>query len=288
MGEFVLKLTPLAAVLGSVALSFFFVASLYLWRLVGYRDVNRDATDVIQRRFLSAVLSCLCSALLLWSFARPAAENAEGLSLMQLLGIQSEDSFRACINCVGVTASLFIGPLVQHLVSYKVGASPLCSLPGGRWVALRNLILAPLTEEFVFRACLVRLWVSASFPTVLVIFCSPLCFALAHTHHFIEHVRRFTNKQHALQIVAFQVFYTSLFGMYSNFLLFRTGSTVALILCHTFCNWQGFPDLGFLVSRQHPLHDHRAWLGVVYIIGVGAFCRNLFPMTAGFSSSFGG
>merc|ERR1712232_1323354 len=115
----------------------------------------------------------------------------------------------------------------------------------GFWVLMRNYVLAPISEEFVFRSCLVRLWVAASFPMYIIIFVSPFCFALAHTHHFVEHVRKTGRKQTALVQVAFQVFYTSLFGMYSNFLLLRTGSTLAVILVHTFCNHQGFPDVAF-------------------------------------------
>mmetsp|Transcript_80499 Transcript_80499/g.227885 ORF Transcript_80499/g.227885 Transcript_80499/m.227885 type:complete len:291 (-) Transcript_80499:161-1033(-) len=285
MGLLLLQVSPASAVLGSCALSSNFVVSLYLWKLAGYRDTNRDDTGTIQRRFLSALLSCCCSALLVYGLARPA-EGAPGLSLLELLGLRAADVGRACAQCLGLTAVLFVGPLVQHLVAVAEGDSPCVALPGGPWVALRNLVLAPFTEEFVFRACVVRLWLAASFPTGVIIFCSPLCFALAHAHHFVEHVRRLGHKQTALMQVAFQVFYTSLFGMYSNFLLIRTGSTVAVILAHTFCNHQGFPDLAFLARQSHPLYRHRAWLGALYGTGVAAFCCLIVPITDGFSSQF--
>eukprot|EP00435_Cladocopium_sp_Y103_P013383 s4875_g3.t1 len=154
------------------------------------------------------------------------------------------------------------------------------------WVLMRNLVLAPITEELVFRACLVRLWVSASIPTKTIIFCSPFCFALAHTHHFIEHVRRTRSKKQALLQVLFQVFYTSLFGMYSNFLLIRTGSLIAVIMAHTFCNHQGFPDIAFLFSSSDPLYEHRKWLGGIYLCGIAAFACLAGPLTADFPSTF--
>lgn len=255
---------------------------------MGYQDANRDAIGTIQRRFVSAVLSCACSAGLVRALARPAAAGEFGLSLSELLGLRFEQLIMACVCCFLLTASLFVGPIVQHWLGVAAGYEEVFRLPGGPWITARNLVLAPITEEFVFRACVVRLWVSASFSKPVIVFCSPFCFALAHAHHFIEHVRRTGNKKQALLQVAFQVFYTSLFGMYSNFLLLRTGSTLAVILAHTFCNHLGFPDLNFLVSKQDPLHRHRTWLGSLYLAGIVAFSMLIAPMTSGFASEFGG
>lgn len=216
----------------------------------------------------------------------PVQEGQDGLTIWEMFGFQSHELPRACLQCLALTVILFVGPLVQHWVLVCEGIEPLISQPmGGRWVALRNYVLAPFAEEFVFRACLVRLWIAADFPKPVIIFCSPFCFAMAHAHHFIES-SRLKSKSEALQIVAFQVFYTSLFGMYSNFLLLRTGSTVAVILTHTFCNHQGFPDVSFLVSPRHELFQHRVWLGVLYLVGVFAFCFSISPLSEGFSSTY--
>eukprot|EP00931_Biecheleriopsis_adriatica_P023925 TRINITY_DN15004_c0_g1_i1.p1 TRINITY_DN15004_c0_g1~~TRINITY_DN15004_c0_g1_i1.p1 ORF type:complete len:315 (+),score=51.98 TRINITY_DN15004_c0_g1_i1:60-1004(+) len=284
----VLQVSPAIAILGSLAISLIFVLSLYIWKLVGYEDSNRDARGTIQRRALSALLSCLCSAALVRALATPVAEGRYGLTLPELLGLKCEQQLLACTCCLLLTAALFFGPLAQHLVGVLDGVTDLVSVPQSAWVAARNYALAPLTEEFVFRACLVRLWVAASMPMLAIIFCSPFFFALAHTHHFIEHVRKTRSKQQALIQVAFQVFYTSLFGMYSNFLLLRTGSTLAVVLAHSFCNHQGFPDLAFLMNKQDPLHRHRRWLGAMYLLGIAAFTWLMAPLTAGFSSSFVG
>lgn len=272
------------ALLGSLSLPLVFVASLHLWRLAGHQDQNRDATSTIQRRFLSALLSCCCSAALVRALATEVEEG--GLSFAALLGLTAGPGY-PCLRCLALTGVLFAGPILQHLVAASLGVTRFVSWPvGGRWVAMRNYVLAPFTEEFVFRACLVRIWVAAGFPAGAIIFLSPFCFALAHAHHFVEHFRRCGDKHLALAQVKFQVFYTSLFGMYSNFLLLRTGSTPALVLAHSFCNHQGFPDLGFLVSEAHPLHRHRAWLAGSYGLGIVGFARLLLPLTAGFASSF--
>lgn len=286
MTDLVLEVSSLTAVLGSFALSSFFVGSLYLWKLAGYSDTNRDDTGTVQRRFASALLSCVCSACLIAALSRPATEQERGMSLLALLGLSSPEPLAACASCLALTSVLFIGPIVQHFVGVREGSARFAALPGGPWVALRNFVLAPLSEEFVFRACLVRLCVGASFPKAAIIICAPFCFAMAHTHHFIELVRRFKDKKAALLQVAFQVFYTSLFGAYCNFLLLRTGCTPAVILCHTFCNHQGFPELGFLAASGHPLFRHRTWLGVLYLIGIVAFGILIAPLTAGFQSSF--
>merc|ERR1712039_677675 len=148
--------------------------------------------------------------------------------------------------------------------------------------ALRDEVMAPATEEFVFRACLVRLWDSAGFAPALIICGCPWCFAFAHAHHFAEHVRQREDKRVALVQVAIQVAYTSVFGAYVTFLLLRTGSTVAVVLVHSFCNRQGFPDLGFLGDERHPLRSYSWFVLALYLLGIAAFAFLLDPLTAGF------
>ncbi|CAJ1434496.1 unnamed protein product [Effrenium voratum] len=277
-----LQISAFGALLGSLFLSFTFVASLHIWKFAGYKDTNRDDPGTIKRRFVSAILSCLCSALLVRLLAREAPESEHGLSFSELLGVRCDLLGKACVNCFALTALLFLGPLVQHLLVVLKGYDKLFLANGlGFWVITRNLVLAPITEEFVFRGCLVRLWVSAGLPLMATIFCSPFCFALAHAHHFVEHVRRTRSKKQALAQVLFQVFYTSLFGMYSNFLLIRTGSLLAVILAHAFCNHQGFPDVGFFVSSSEPLYEHRKLMGAIYLLGIVGFACSAGPMQRG-------
>eukprot|EP00927_Polykrikos_kofoidii_P068695 TRINITY_DN6401_c0_g3_i1.p1 TRINITY_DN6401_c0_g3~~TRINITY_DN6401_c0_g3_i1.p1 ORF type:complete len:305 (+),score=35.81 TRINITY_DN6401_c0_g3_i1:22-915(+) len=282
----IVEVSLLTAVLASCFVSFLFVASLYLWSLLGYEG-NRNEPGTIKRRFVSACLSCVCSAALVRSLARPAASGELGLTLLELLGLGTADLVRATCCCLGLTTLIFAGPIVQHFIFVVKYKRPLVAWHARHpWMAARDYIMAPITEEFTFRACVVRLWVAASIPQAAIIFLSPLCFALAHAHHIVEHYRRERNKKAACMQVAFQLFYTSIFGTFSNFLLLRTGSTVAVILAHTFCNIQGFPDLEFLVSRRNLLHKYRAWLGATYIIGIVMFSALLFRLTSGFASTF--
>lgn len=46
-------------------------------------------------------------------------------------------------------------------------------------------MMAPLSEEFVFRACMMPL-VMQSFSAIHSVFITPLFFGVAHIHHIIE------------------------------------------------------------------------------------------------------
>lgn len=309
MSGYTLQISVLLAVSSSLGLSFLFVASLYFWTLVGYGNVGRDEPGTIQRRFVSTLLTCACSTVLIFWLAQPA-HGSEGFTRLELLGLQVEGLLRACLACLALTASLFAGPILQGFLACYTNSSTGSS--DTIWIRLRGLVMAPITEEFVFRACLMRLCVAAQFPMWANLVFSPACFALAHAHHFIEHVRKahaqgliqggrangsseygLLNAKHvnaavrrAVVEVAFQMFYTSLFGIYSCFLLLRTGSTVAVILAHAFCNYQGFPDFGFYGHYGHPLYRYRLLIGVMYIVGIVAFCILMMPITSGCDSPF--
>lgn len=75
------------------------------------------------------------------------------------------------------------------------------------------------------------------------IFLSPLIFGLAHVHHFYEF--RITNPQTPITVAlvrsVLQFAYTYLFGIYATFVFLRTGSLLATIVVHIFCNYMGLP-----------------------------------------------
>ncbi|PNW88736.1 hypothetical protein CHLRE_01g042150v5 [Chlamydomonas reinhardtii] len=121
----------------------------------------------------------------------------------------------------------------------------------GDWRLWRNLVAAPLTEEWVFRACMAPLLVMEGLPLVRVVLLTPLFFGAAHLHHAAELVRH----QHmplgrALAAVTFQFAYTTLFGWLATFLFLRTGHLAAPLAAHVFCNWAGFPPFGEM--WEHP------------------------------------
>lgn len=53
---------------------------------------------------------------------------------------------------------------------------------------LRNHVIAPLSEEFTFRACMLPLLLQSFEPWSAVLI-TPLFFGVAHLHHMIERLR---------------------------------------------------------------------------------------------------
>uniref|UniRef100_A0A0D3G6J2 intramembrane prenyl-peptidase Rce1 n=1 Tax=Oryza barthii TaxID=65489 RepID=A0A0D3G6J2_9ORYZ len=82
----------------------------------------------------------------------------------------------------------------------------------------RNCVVAPITEELVFRACMVPLLLCGGFKIYNIIFLSPVFFSLG-----------------------VQLGYTVIFGWYAVFLFTRTGNIVSPIVAHIFCNIMGLP-----------------------------------------------
>merc|ERR1719428_652854 len=137
-------------------------------------------------------------------------EAAGAETVLELMGLRHEEVLSSCAACLGLTAILFLGPLVQgaYILGDRNGVFE--TRNGGGisnmltevksdvwdsfatrqrfWISMRNYVLAPFTEEFVFRVCVVRLAVAGSLPKGIIIFVTPFCFGMAHAHHFFEHV----------------------------------------------------------------------------------------------------
>ncbi|CAG8466640.1 5630_t:CDS:2 [Funneliformis caledonium] len=102
-----------------------------------------------------------------------------------------------------------------------------------------------MTEEFVFRCCMVPLLALADFSRIQIIFLSPLVFGIAHIHHawevYVTNGRTMATAKFAIFASIFQFFYTTLFGWYATFLFMRTGHFIPPFFAHIFGNVMGFP-----------------------------------------------
>ncbi|CAD6884878.1 unnamed protein product [Tilletia controversa] len=193
----------------------------------------------------------------------------------------------AAIIPLGLTMSLFLGPLFETWLDEEL-------LPGQRawswkecvvskfdniW-ALRNYILAPLTEELVFRACILNFHHASGASKSTLIFATPLYFGVAHLHHAWEaYVKGGRTKQALVRGVLqsfFQFAFTSVFGWYANFVFLRTNSIIAPIICHSFCNMMGFPNPVGAIER-HP--KHKAAIVGSYLVGIATFTYSLWRAT---------
>ncbi|XP_078466227.1 CAAX prenyl protease 2 isoform X2 [Lampetra fluviatilis] len=257
-----------------------YVGSLYVWR----HEMPRDHPDVIKRRFTSVlVVSALAPFYLwLWSADQENQDQSWG-SLLETMGIHTRGLLPAIVLPLLLTAVLFLGPIVQltldcpwdFVSGVKVLIEPrfwaLC-VSDIWWV--RNHVVAPLTEELVFRACMLPLLVPCTGPTMAVFAC-PLFFGVAHFHHVIEQLKF---KQGSVEMIllsaAFQFSYTSVFGAYTAFLFMRTGHLVGPVLCHSFCNQMGFPPVA--AALEHP---RRSAIAGCYVSGLVLFLLLLHPIT---------
>ncbi|XP_029106616.1 CAAX prenyl protease 2 [Scleropages formosus] len=266
------------SVLACFLLACSYVGSLYVWR----SDLPRDHPDVIKRRFTSVLIVSALSPVLVWTW-NEFAGTAPSASLLPLMGFRLESfAFAATLPLI-LTTMLFLGPVVQLVMespwSFTDGVK-LCFDPlfwrlcvnDMQW--LRNQVVAPLTEELVFRACMLPMLVPCTGPTAAVFIC-PLFFGVAHFHHVIEQLRfkRGTLSGICLSAV-FQFSYTAVFGAYSAFIFIRTGHLVGPVLCHSFCNYMGFPSLGAALG-----HPRRLPILASYLLGVVLFPLLFFPLT---------
>ncbi|XP_005533285.1 PREDICTED: CAAX prenyl protease 2 [Pseudopodoces humilis] len=267
-----------AAVPGCLSLACSYVGSLYVWG----SPLPRDHPSVIKRRFTSVLVVSGLSPALVWLWKELTGVKAD-TPLPALLGLRLEGLVPATLLPLLLTMILFLGPLIQlsmdcpwrWLDGIRVALDPrvwvLC-LGDVRW--LRNQVVAPLTEELVFRACMLPMLVPCTGPGPAVLAC-PLFFGVAHFHHVIEQLRfRHGSVGSIFMAAAFQFSYTAVFGAYTAFLFLRTGHLAGPVLCHSFCNSMGFPALGAALG-----HPRRRALLPAYLLGVLGFLLLLHPLT---------
>ncbi|KAL2682523.1 hypothetical protein Neosp_006975 [[Neocosmospora] mangrovei] len=231
---------------------------------------SRDAPEAIRARiFVVSLSTAICSLVTLYllsSHATIAIPNP--LHFMGYWPVGLVDAARA----LWLTALLFAGPLYESL--FVDGAArqwldlqPLRDL-WTDWPTWRNMVAGPITEE-------------------CTIFLSPLVFGLAHLHHFYEF--RITHPHTPLPVAIlrslFQLTYTTLFGAYATFLFLRTGSLLAVVLIHAFCNCMGLPrfwgqvDPYWLAEDDPARKRYTAVYYVLLVAGLVAWLQNLYSLT---------
>ncbi|KAG8437848.1 hypothetical protein GDO86_008519 [Hymenochirus boettgeri] len=210
-----------------------YVGSLYVWK----SELPRDHPAVIKKRFTSVLIVSLLSPLFLslWKELTGVKTDAP---LLCLMGFRIEGIIAAIVLPLLLTMVLFLGPLVQlsldcpwdFLDGLKVAFDPrfwmLC-VTDMRW--LRNQVIAPLTEELVFRACMLPMLVPCTGPGPAIFTC-PLFFGIAHFHHVIEQLKFRQGTVFSIFLSAvFQFSYTAVFGAYTAFIFMRTGFSRGLV-----------------------------------------------------------
>ncbi|KJA13795.1 hypothetical protein HYPSUDRAFT_195541 [Hypholoma sublateritium FD-334 SS-4] len=255
---------------------------------------TRDDPKIIRARLVAVTLATLacCVGIFVLLFAHVGYDtdfldttlDATLLRLgLPLSFSPSFDSVRAHL----VVPALFLGPLFASALSRELPlqrhwrwrphvVDRFCSMQG-----VRNYALGPLTEELVFRACVLAVWHMAGIGRGAMISFAPLIFGLAHIHHGLETFRRYGRNaaaaKRAIFTVLFQLAYTTVFGQLASFLFMRTGSILPPVSAHIFCNIMGMPDPAWEVQR-HP--RYRVAIYAAYGLGIATFITTLWRWTA--------
>ncbi|XP_002062005.3 CAAX prenyl protease 2 [Drosophila willistoni] len=244
------------------AMAILYVGSLYVWGTKHNRD--RDHPSTIKRRFASVSVVMGLASLFVYFFS--SEELLERENFPVLLGLRWPGLWQAALIPYALTTLLFLGPIYVNIQNESIRSYLDLDYWRGSFnsiIWLRNLVMAPLSEEFVFRACMMPLILQSCSPLVAV-FITPLFFGVAHLHHIAERLSLGVKLSTALLIGLFQFSYTTLFGFYSAFLFARTGHLIAPFLVHAFCNHMGLPDLQDLWQQDL---WRRIIAIVLYIVG---------------------
>ncbi|EEY22521.1 CAAX prenyl protease [Verticillium alfalfae VaMs.102] len=255
-------------------------------------ELLRNDPRVIRARIKSVLCStALCSFCTFIILHRNYALAIDPLHAMGYwpLGVTEAAS------SVLLTAILFSAPLFETLVldgAWKDLVSTRTIIDVWQsWTTWRNIVIGPSTEELLFRSASVPLFLAAHLSIYKTIFLSPIIFGMAHIHHFYEF--RITHPRVPLHVAIartiLQFSYTTLFGAYATFLFLRTGSLLAAILVHAFCNAMGLPRFWGVVDPYWISHSDaraanacRLWSAFYYLMllaGAWAWWSNLMALT---------
>ncbi|KAJ0028409.1 hypothetical protein Pint_35944 [Pistacia integerrima] len=232
------------AVIGCIFMTLLYVAILYAPTLILRLPPPSSLKNFLIRRFICAAIASILS--LLFSALILPVRSGEASDIFSVYGIRADHIWQVVVFPLFLTSLMYAGSLVLKCLllvnSWKTDfdnggeflfdriksitqtfLSYLLSI-ASNLLAWRNYVVAPLTEELVFRACMIPLLLCGGFKIYTVIFICPIFFSLAHLNHLME-IYRSQNYSllKASMAVGLQLGYTVVFGWYASFLFVRTG-----------------------------------------------------------------
>ena len=242
-------ITGINAIIACTAMAASYVGSLYLCPSKNPRD---HPTTVTQRSIATSAVSLLAPAALYLAY-----RSETGTSLLSHLGLGLSlfDQLSAALRSLCLFGLLFAGPIVQETYDNTWQQR----IPPSSLLFWRNFVVAPITEEWIFRCCSLPL-LAAAFDTTTAVWTAPLFFGLAHLHHYFGGT--------PLLNVLVQFTYTTVFGWMSACVYARTGSAVAPMLAHAFCNYMGLPSFAAAFASTY---KGRWLVAPVYVFGLLGF-----------------
>lgn len=258
------SLTLKYAVGGAIAISSVYVISIHIF---GKKNLNRDDPTVVKTRLAGAVLGTIGGVAIMKHLIGYGNIDRQFLSLV---GLRSEGLTAAVLSTVGLTGTLFMGPIVQSFLQSSTQPDNKYEEPNSLLLAFRTLVAAPITEEIVYRACLVPILFKFYPNQTTLIMTVPLFFGIAHTHHLFEKI--FILKQDVtlsvIQTVV-QLAYTTIFGALSTFIYLRTAHLPAIIIMHSMCNYFGLPNFIGVCNEQNKIKKYS--MALIYAAGLFGF-----------------
>lgn len=274
------------AVVACAAMAVSYVAVLYAPTVILRFPPPTSLRSYFHRRFACAAIASAASALATASLLR-VWSLGDFADMFAVFGIRKDHLIQAMAIPLLLTSLVYAGSFVArlwHLVSSWGGdggeAGIGCAQRLALWIQAaandvmvwRNYVVAPFTEELVFRACMIPLLLCGGFRTSSIIFFSPVFFSLAHLNHLFELHQQGCNFMRSLMIVGVQLGYTVIFGWYAAFLFIRTGNLLSPIVAHVFCNMMGLPV--FSSPRTKGI------VSIAFVVGSLSFFWLLYPATS--------
>ncbi|XP_012275815.1 CAAX prenyl protease 2 [Orussus abietinus] len=263
----------ISAILSCLALSAVYVASLYVWNSPNISD----HPSTIKRRFISVFIMSYISPTFMYFGMNET--NLQKATIWELLGLRWSGLLQAIVIPWILTMILFLGPLCMQGLNglWRLYTEPMYWLGNAKTLKWwRNQVVAPLSEEWTFRACMLPLLLQCFAPTTVIFIC-PLFFGLAHFHHIMERRKLGIQLKHVLVMSCFQFAQTTIFGAYAAFLFIKTGHLVAPVVAHSFCNHMGVPNVMEIATYKDPFK--RVGLFSLFVFGLLAWCFLLTPLT---------
>lgn len=287
----------------SLALTTGYVGVLYLRKATRpSKQVRRDDQSVIIERLKSISIFTLLATFVFIPFVlvyENAYDNyfhaAATLRIFWGWSTQSSDFLDRtevvfslifdCLKSLMLVSILFAGPLVDFFyferleTALRIAQTPtflqIWAMVKDDFKAqamslfgVRNFLVGPITEEFVFRSGILALHLASNISSKYMIFVTPLYFGVAHLHHAYEMV---LEEKYAKQVIffmcSFQLLYTTVYGWFAGFLFLRMGSIWPPIVVHMFCNFLGTPSFGEIgTSKKH------TWVyRILLVLGIFGF-----------------
>ncbi|RKP02412.1 hypothetical protein CXG81DRAFT_10787 [Caulochytrium protostelioides] len=262
-------------------LTLLFVGSLYVFP--GALSLNRNHPSVIWRRFMAVGVACVACPLFV--YVQPHGHGASASTpFWAWISFRTDTLLPATVGPLLAFVLLFLGPLLllalDDLLPFQADfpaaqvAAQFRSL-----IVWRDLVVGPIAEEIVFRACMTPLLWASGYARGTIVLIQPLFFGIAHLHQGYALYRQYGRTADAVRIAVrsmlFQFAYTTVFGWMATFVLLRTNSVWATIVVHAFCNAMGFPDADEVAE-----HPKRRMLVVVHVAGFVGFLRTVWTLTS--------